>query len=166
MAAITVANKDWAIINAVKTALAGATIEGSPVFRAVSVTTSADQARQCQFTGHPAAVIRYVTTVDDEGVDGERNCRLLLRILIATMVDAAGVDESLRLQEILRLKNAAINAVEASPPGDSDSVGDNDFHAPRIHWGEAEVDASGKLPWAVAVLPVEFGYRLPAATGH
>lgn len=166
MAAITVANKDWAIINAVKTALAGATIDGSAVFSTVSVATSADQARQCQFTGHPAAVIRYVTTVDDKGVDGERNCRLSLWVIIATIVDAAGVDESLRLQEILRLKNAAINAVEASPPGDSDSVGDNDFHASRIHWGQAEIDTSGKPPWAVAVLPVDFGYRLTSATGH
>lgn len=166
MPAITVANKDWAIINAVKTALAGATIGGEAVFETVSVTTSPAQARQCQFTAHPAAVIRYVTTTDDEGVDGERNCTVSLRITVATMADAAGVDESSRLEEALRLKNAAVNAVEAALPGDAASVGDNDFYAARASWGEADVDASGKPPWAVAVLPVTLGFRLASATSH
>ena len=166
MSSITVVNKDWSIVNAVKSALVGATIEGSAVFEEVVVTTSEQQTRECQFTASPEAIVRYVTTRDDVGLDGERNCVVSLKITVAAMVHASGVDESARLEELLRLKNAAINAVEASLPADAEAVGDKNFYARRIRWGEVQIDTAIKPPWAVAVLPVELGFRLAGATGH
>jgi len=166
MSSITVANKDWLIIDAVRSALAAATIEGSGVFEEVAVTTSERQARECQFTAAPKAIVRYVTTRDEAGLDGERNCVVVLEITVAAMVHASGVDESDRLEELLRLKNAAINAVESSLPSDAAAVGDGRFYARRIRWGDVSIDSALKPPWAVAVLPVELGYHLAAAAGH
>ena len=166
MAEISVTNKDWSIVNAVKGALAGATIEGSAVFAAVRVTASEVDFRGVQMREHPVAVVRYVTTVEDRGLDGERNCRLSAELLVATMVQTAGVDQAGRIQEALRLANAAKNAVESALPADAEAVADGNFHARRIDWGQVAVDATTAGPWAIAALPVTFGYLLNSATGH
>ena len=166
MAEISVANKDWSIVGAVKAALAGATIEGQAAFQAVRVTASEVDFRGVQMREKPVAVVRYVTTVEDRGLDGERNCRLSAELLVATMVQAAGVDEAGRIQEALRLANAAKNAVESAVPADAEAVGDGNFHARRIDWGRVALDATTARPWAIATLPVTFGYLLNSGTAH
>jgi len=66
MSAITVANTDWSIVQAVKTALGDATIDSAVVFQSVAVTTSDAQAGECQFRDSPIAVLRYVTTREND----------------------------------------------------------------------------------------------------
>jgi len=166
MAAITVANKDWAILDAVTTALQGATIAGSAVFEAVRVTSSEVDLRQEQMREHPVAVVRYVTTEEDDGLDGEKNARLSAELYLATMVEGDGADEAGRIEEALRLTNAAKNAVETTLPADADAVADENFHARRIDWGKVAIDAASSKPWAIAALPVTFGFRLTSGTSH
>jgi len=167
MAAITVANVEWDIIAAVKTALANAAIDGSAVFAAVYVTPSEVEFRQAQMRDHPVAVVRYLTTEEDSGLDGERNLLLEAEIHIGTIVESDDeLDDSDRVQEALRLMNAAKNAVESSLPADADAVGDDDFYVEQIAWGQPELDLTSNRPWARVILPVSFGFRLTSATAH
>lgn len=166
MGAITVTNTDWAILDAVKDALADATIAAAPVFAAVRVTASADQLAWAQSTEFPVAVVEYRTTAEADGLDGQRDCAISARLHVATRAGEGGADESARIQEALRLVNAAKNAVESSLPGDADCVGAARVYARRVEWDPVDLDAESNRPWVVASLPVRFGYVLPAATAH
>ncbi|HUS91410.1 MAG TPA: hypothetical protein VM695_06140 [Phycisphaerae bacterium] len=166
MSEITIANKDWAVVAAVKAALAAATVDSTPVFESVTVTTSPAQAGQCQLVHSPAAVLRYVTTREDDSPEDVRGCRVVLELLLAVLADVVGTDESARLQEVLRLKNAAINAVETDPPADAHAWGDGSGYHPAIRWGPPEIDASTDRPWAVCRLPAEIGFVLDGPTTH
>lgn len=166
MAVITIANTDWAILDAVTDALAGATVGGSPVFAAVRVTASADQLSWGQGRDSPVAVVEYRTTTESDGVDGERNCRLSVRLHLAAMAVGTGVDEAGRVQEALRLVNAAKNAVESSLPPAAEAVGAARLVARRVEWDEVKLDIESNRPWVIATLGVRFGYVLAAATAH
>lgn len=172
MAVITVANTDFAILAAVKTALTDAAIGSYAVFKAVYLTSGPVTFVKVQTQESPTAVVEYLTTTDDVGVCDsdsawERNCVLSAQILIAVMVEGDdGLDECDRVQEALRLKNAAINAVEAAAPANATFVADDNFFAEKIKWGEPEIDLESNKPWAIVTLPVEFGYRLTKPTAH
>ncbi len=154
MTAITVTNTDWAILSAVKTALAEATIDGEAVFASVTTTTGADQARQCQFTSSPAAILRYLTT--DEHVTPEQVVRAAasMELILAAKVDSAAGDQSPQLEEILRLINAAKTAIAADAPTqicDWSAAAD-------IAFGRAKIDSAQRAPWVLAVVPVTFTF--------
>lgn len=166
MSAITVANTDWSIVQAVKSALSDATIDSSPAFTSVTVTSSDASGEQRQLVGSSIAILRYVTTREDDSAEDMRGCSVVMEIAVATMVDGAGMDESPRLQEILRLKNAAVNAVEADPPADSHAWGDGDHYHKRIEWGPPRIDTTVGQPWAVCRLPLEIGFSLNDGTSH
>jgi len=51
-------------------------------------------------------------------------------------------------------------------PADAEAVGDGNFHARRIDWGRVALDATTARPWAIATLPVTFGYLLNSGTAH
>lgn len=166
MSTITVANIDWSIVEAVKAALAGATIADAAVFESVSVTTSEAHAEECQFHASPIAVVRYVTTRENVSPEDVRGCWVALELTVAVMVDSQGWEESPRLAEILRLKNAAVNAVETDPPACAHAWGDGDHYHRRIEWGAPRIDTSVLHPWAVCRLPVEVGFVLDDGTCH
>ena len=166
MAAITVDNQDWSIVEAVQTALSSAAIQGASVFQSVAVSTSDMQAGQCQFHTSPIAVLRYVTTREDHSPEGVRGGIVALELILAAQIDATGLSESTRLQEVLRLKNAAINAVEQAPPDDSSAWGDGDHYHARIRWGPTEIDTSVRQPWVMCRLPAEIGFALDGPTSH
>jgi len=166
MSAITVANIDWSIVEAVKTALGNATIDSDAVFRSVAVTASDAQAAQCLLHDSPIAILRYLTTREDDSPEDVRGCCVVLELTVAAMVECAAADESLRLQEVLRLKNVAINAVEADPPADSCAWGDGEHYHKRIRWGRPEIDTAVGQPWALCKLPVEIGFVLGNGTSH
>jgi hypothetical protein len=162
VSAITVANTDWSIVQAVRTALSDATIDSA----AVTVTTSDAQAGECQFRDSPIAVLRYVTTRENDSPEDVRGCCVVLELIVAAMVECTAADESSRLQEILRLKNAAINAVETDAPADSSAWGDGDHYHKRLAWGRPEIDTAVSQPWAVCKLPLEVGFVLDNGTSH
>ena len=166
MAAISVSNKDWTVVNAVATALTNATISGQAVFAAVAATTADTQATDVQLAGEgPRAVVRYVTTTEDYGLEDGRACMVVMEILIAAKV-APAADESSRMTEILRLKNAAINAVEASPPADAAAWAEGRrFHIP-LQWGRPEIDTTESAPWVLAKLPVKVSLVLQDPAYH
>jgi hypothetical protein len=166
MTAITVANTDWSIVEAVRTALAEATVSGDAVFESVALTTSDAQAGQCQFHTSPIAIVRYVTTREDDSPEDLRGCSVAMELSLAALVDGAGSDEAARLQEVLRLKNAAVNALEADPPPEARAWGDGGHYHKRIQWGRPQIDASVEQPWAVCRLPVEIGFVLDSGTSH
>ena len=166
MSAITVANTDWSVVQAVKTALSDATIDSAAVFRSVAVTASDAQAGECQFRDSPIAVLRYVTTREDDSPEDVRGCCVVLELVVAAMVECAATDESSRLQEVLRLKNAAINAVETDAPADSSAWGDGDHYHKRIQWGRPQIDTAVCQPWAACKLPLEVGFVLENGTSH
>ncbi len=154
MGAITVANKDWAVVEDVADALAGATIGGSVVFPAVSVTTAKAQLREVQLAGQqPRALIRYVGSTHTDLPEDVRSTAVELEISLAARV-APDADQRGRLEEALRLVNAAINAIEADPPDDATGVADGKTHRPALQWGRPDIDADEAAPWAVARLPL------------
>ena len=166
MTAITVANADWSVVDSVKAALAAATIGGSAAFESVSLTTSDAQAAQCQFHGSPIVILRYVTTREDDSPEDVRGCCVAMELILAAQANCGHVDESSRLQEVLRLKNAAVNAVEAAPPSLSAAWGGGDRYRPRLRWGNPQIDASIDRPWVVCRLPLEIGFVLAGPTAH
>ena len=168
MTAITIANKDWEIIEDVTDALTAATIDGDAVFAAVRVTSGEPDFEQVQVRESPIVVVQYETSADEPGLDGERNCQIDLTVHLAVQVEGDdGIDESDRIKEILRLVNAAKNAVHAGLPSDALAVGsDGDDYARKIDWGEPEIEATENKPWAFASIALSFGYRLASATAH
>lgn len=166
MTAINVTNKDWAIVGAVKSALAGATINGEAVFESVSVTTSSRQGDQCQFTRNPAAIVRYLTTREHVSPQGEVGCVVSLELVLAVKVDSPASDESLRIQEILRLVNAAKNAIQTSLPSDACAWTDGKTIIPSVEFLPCELDTAHRQPWSVAQLPITLTFALNNATSH
>lgn len=162
MAEITVTNKDSTIANAVKTALANATISASPVFASVVVTCAEKQAKQVEFTDSPVAVVKYEHTDEYEITDCRRGQVVNMTLILAAHAD----DESARLTEITRLKNAAMNAVNGTPPADAKAFGVEDELYRRIEWGEPEIDTVGNQPWALCFLPLQVAYVITDDDSH
>jgi len=166
MTAITVANTDWSIIDDVRDALAAAKIASAAVFDSVTVTTCGEQVQANRLSKSPVAIVRYVTTREIACPEDVRGACVCLEIILAAAVDDAGLDESLRLAEILRLKNAAVNAIEAKPPAAACAWGSSQAYQPRIGWGQGRIDLSAGEPWAICRLPVEIGFVIPTGTSH
>jgi hypothetical protein len=162
MTAITVSNKEWCILSAVRDALSAAEVDGAAVFQAVSVTTSDQQARETQLATSPVAVVRYVATAEDDSPQGLRGCTVCLEILVAARADS----EAQRLEQALRLKNAAVNAVEAAPPPDARAWGDDNHYQKKLRWGRPQIDATEHSPWALARIPLDVGFLLSSGTAH
>ena len=165
MAAILVNNTDFAILADVKAALAGATLDGETVFAAVTATTSAPQSKAAQFTASPVCVVRYVSTVEADGAEDTRCCAVRLELILATR-EAAGRDESDRIEEVLRLRCAAINAVGAAVPAAASACGRGLAFRRPIQWGQPSLDTSVGQPWAVCLQPVEIGFIVASPTAH
>jgi hypothetical protein len=162
--AITVANTDWAIISDIKDALTNATISDVAVFKTVTATTSAPQFEQAQYKGtYPIACVRFVGTNEGEMPDDERWGAVRVELYIATKADPA-VDESARVQEALRLVNAAKNAVEADPPDDATYWGPDGDWQNELTWDSPELETSE--PWITATVPLAVGYALSSSTSH
>jgi len=166
MAEITVANPDWTIIAAVDAALTAATISAVTVFKQVAKTTADPQAEQQQYTGDaPLVIILYNTTTEDDGIEGVRSGFVDLTLIIAAKLDPAK-DESDRMQEILRLKNAAVNAIEGTPPATASAwAGEASTHE-ALEWGDPEIDITESAPWLVCRQPLEVGYVIEGGTSH
>ena len=168
MTAITVTNTEWTILNAIDTALTGATISAATVFKSVTVTTSDEQARQAQMTAdtgnYPLAIIRFVNTTQYDSPESYRGCLLEVELILATRVGPAK-DQAAHVQEALRLTNAAKNAVEAGTITGAHSWGDeNDWHE-KFEWGQPELDTD-ETTWTVAKLPLIVSFSIASPTSH
>jgi hypothetical protein len=164
MSEITISNTDWSIIQDLRSALAAATFLGQPLFEHVAVTTCPRQARQAQLAGSgPRAVVRYTGTHEAPPGEGVVGCTVAVELLLAVK---AGSDESVRLEQALRLVNAARNAIEASPPAASKYWGDRTHWLARLAWSPALIDTAERPPWALASLPLAVAYTLSGPTGH
>ena len=78
----------------------------------------------------------------------------------------AGPDEPTRLQQALRLVNAARNAIEADPPAAARYWGDTNHWLSRLAWSPAAIDTAERPPWALASLPLAVAYTLAGPTSH
>ena len=168
MSEITISNTDWSILNAVRTALSDATEGGEAVFASATMTTSVSHLRQVQLTGKmPKAIILYKGADEHDGTDGGRFCWVSLELILATRI-SSGSDAASRVQEILRLKNAAINAVETDPPAEAVGASTADLYRPAILWRPADIELSepGLDPWVLCRLGLEVTYALSTATSH
>jgi hypothetical protein len=166
MTAIDVQNTDWTIVAGVRAALEAATIDSEPVFESVGVSTSDEQVRQCHLARSPGAIVRYLTTREFASPGGLVGSALAMELILSVRIDRAGIDEGARLQEVLRLVNAAKNAVGASPPAPARDWVDGASPAPAIEFGSPEIDTAEGRPWALARLPVSFTYVLANPTAH
>jgi hypothetical protein len=167
MAAITINNTDWTILDAVRAAVAGATVNSQAVFAAVAITASAEQARQCQQAGRmPSAIVRYVGTVEGTCGGGEGFAVVELELLLTARL-ARGVNEAAAVQEALRLINGAKNALMAAVPAAAKPVAnETEFHE-ALEWGRPRIESEASdSPWVAATLPVRLAYPLASATGH
>ncbi len=166
MTAITVANTDWEIIEDLDDALTAATIDDVAVFSSVTVTGSLDQAKEAQFAGEfPKVIVRYAGTSEGESPENVRYCAVALELMVTTK-SSGGADEAARVQEILRLVNAAKNAVEANPPANACYWGDSNYWHNKLQWGRPKLDTTDNQPWITAVIPLEISYTLNSATSH
>ena len=162
MSEITVANTDAAIIDDLKAALSDAAIGGVEVFARVEVVCSTGQASQKFYTDGPLALVQYEQTEEYVITDLKRG-----EVVGAVLTLAAKANsESARLTEATRLKNAAMNAVDLSPPDDAEAFGaDDDLHR-MIEWSEPAIDTSSKPPWVVCTLPLKIAYTIENKNSH
>jgi len=168
MAEITVTNTDWSVLDAVKAALSGAEIGGEAVFASVAMSTSIDHVRAVQLTGPmPKAIVLYKGTGEEGGSDGRQCCRVSMELILATRI-SSGMDAAGRFQEILRLKNAAINAVESDRPAGAVGAASAGTYRPPMRWGPADIELSepGVDPWVLCRVGLEAAYELPDGTSH
>jgi len=166
MTAITIANTDWSIVDDVRDALAAATVSAAAVFDSVTVTTCDAHECAARLSRSPSAIVRYVTTREEACPEDVRGGAVSLEIILAAAVDDADPGESARLAEIMRLRNAAVNAIEADPPADARAWGSARAYQPRIRWGRPELDLSAGQPWAICRMPVEIGFIIQTGTSH
>jgi hypothetical protein len=164
MTDITVTNKESAIVDAVVAALSGATAEGESVFAGVSVAASAREARgrHAAAGGRRSAAVVYQRT--EEAATTDRARAQAVHLLLVLCGRAAG--EAARTAEAAYLRDAAVNAVEAAPPGDARDVAVAGGLRRRLQWGAPEVDAAGNAPWAVVHLPLAVAALVQDATSH
>lgn len=166
---ITVANQEWTILSGIATALSAATVGGATVFKTVTVTASPEQARECQFKGTaPIAIVRYIGTDEKPLIEGEAMGVASVEVIVATKKDR-GVDESLAVQEGLRLINAVKNAVAAGPPTVAYAVGTDGQFAYACEWGSPRIETNAgdsDAPWITATIPVKFGMNFGSGTSH
>jgi len=166
MAAITVSNTDWSIVEAVRDALAGAAVDSDPVFESVTIAADEDEFRANRLCGSPVAIVRYLHTREHAGPEDIRGACVSMEIVIATVVNSPGLDDSAVLAEALRLKNAAMNAVEADPPAAASAWGSANAWQDRIRWREPGIDTSAGRPWALCRIGVEVGYVVASGVSH
>jgi len=168
MSEITVSNTDWAILSAVKTAIAAATVGGEAVFASAEICTSVEHLMQTQLVGDtPRAIVLFKGSDEQHGVDDERFCRVSMELILASRA-AVGADASDRIQEMLRLKNAAVNAVQTDPPSDAVGAATSDLYRPALVWGPADIELSrpGVEPWVMCRLGLEATYAIADAASH
>ena len=166
MTDITVSNTDWSVVDDVRAALAAARVGGSSVFESVTVATGDEELRENRLCASPVAVVHYMSTRERPGPEDVRGACVTLEIVLASAVDSSELDASLALAEILRLNNAAMNAVEASPPAAAGAWGSANAWQDRICWREPRIDTTQGRPWAVARLGLEVGYVVASGTEH
>ena len=166
MAAITVSNTDWSIVSAVRDALAAAAVASGPVFESVSIVAGQDDVKANRLCGSPVAVVRYLHTRENAGPEDVRGACVSMEIVLATAVESPGLDDSAVLAEALRLKNAAINAVEADPPAAASAWGAASAWQDRIRWREPRIDTSAGRPWVLCRLGLEVGYVVASGVSH
>ncbi len=168
MSEITISNTDWSICDAINTAISEATVGGEAIFASVDITTSIKHLRQAQLAGKtPRAVILYRGSDEHNGTDDARFCWVSMELILSARV-AAGSDASARIQEILRLKNAAINAVETDRPAEAVGAATADLYRPAIIWRPADIELSQPDvdPWVLCRLGLEVTYALPDGASH
>ena len=88
-----------------------------------------------------------------------------VEILVATK-GKPKLDDAVRLQEGLRLINAAKNAIEAAPPSDAHYWGDHNYWHDKLEWGEPEIDDEAGDPWIIVSIPLSVSYSLSSSTSH
>ena len=168
MSEITISNTDWSILDAVRTALSTAAEGGDLMFASVVMSSSQGHLKQVQLTGKmPRAIILYKSSDEHNGADGVRFCWVKLELILATRA-SSGSDASGRVQEILRLKNAAINAIETDRPVGAVGAATSDLYRPAILWRPADIELSepGVDPWVLCRLGLEVTYALSTARSH
>lgn len=168
MSEITISNTDWSILDAVRTALSGAVEGGEAIFASVSMAASLSHLRQVQLAGKmPRAVILYKNSNEHNGSDGGRVGWVSIELILATRV-SAGSDAGGRVQEILRLKNGAVNAVETDRPAQAVGAATADLYRPAILWRPADIELSepGVDPWVLCRLALEVTYAIADAASH
>jgi len=168
MSEITISNIDWPILDAIRTALDQATEEGQAVFSSVATSSSPEHLRQVQLAGRtPRAIVMYAGSQERNGVDGQRFGWVSAELILATRV-ISGPDAAGRIREILRLKNAAINAVEADPPEEAVGAATADLYRPAILWRPADIELSepGVNPWVLCRIGLEVTYVLATSVSH
>jgi len=165
MAEISVGNIEGRILEDLTDALALARVGGEAVFRSVDTTTCEERLHQLQLAGPaPKAMVRYVHTDETDAVEGRRHCIVGVEILIG--IKAASASNRAQVAEILRLVNAAKNAVEDSPPADAAAGGEPSRWRPRLTWGRPALDVKDHAPWIVGRVNLEVSYTLNSPTSH
>ena len=166
MTELTVANTEWEIIEDVQDALKAATITGRKVFPTVTASTRIPQFEEAQYKNpDPIACVMYIETEENHSPENSRGCAITMNILVAVKV-APKLDESDRLKEALRLKNAAMNAVEASPPSDAHTWGDGDYYKRKLEWDTPAIELGEADPWITVTIPLAASYLLSSPTSH
>lgn len=162
MTAITVENREWDILNALRSALLSATGGESPIFSGVHVLAGSVAGLQTMLRGSGPVAMLTVRGVREYCLpEDERGCVLDVDIVLGARVAA----ESSGVQETMRCMNAAKNAIEAEPPPGSRAFGAAKIYLPRVAWGiPTTVEVQG--PWSVVRLPLSIAFVLRDSSSH
>ena len=173
MTAITVANTEYAIADAIKTSLEGATVKGKAVWKTVAISLSEREAGERLFgRDTPVAAIVYGGTSETLTVDDVPALQIPFTLIFAARLYGTS-DEADRLKTGLRLVNAAKNAIESDLPAAVASYatawGDANHYHPEITWGSPDISRptdAERAPWVIATLPVTIGAVIDSTTSH
>lgn len=175
MTAITVTNTEYLIAAAMKTSFENATIDGAKVWKTVAVSLSETEARETLLRQDvPIAIVIYDDTTETLTVGDQPALQVAYTLLFATRLYGDN-DDTARMQEGMRIVNAAKNVIESDLPASSGTPsyasawGMEGYYQPQFAWGTPEISKptdAERSPWVIARLPLKVGAVLTNQTSH
>jgi hypothetical protein len=161
---IAVTNAEWSVLSDVKQALVDVQVSATAVFAKVSIAATRRKADQTLFVASPLAVVQYLGT--DEYTPDDTRLGLVIRMELLLGSKASTTEEA-RVQEALRLVNAAKNAVDTRPPTICCAFGAGGALHYQVQWGQPVIEETeSKDPWAVVRLPLMVAVPLAGSTSR
>ena len=153
MSSFDIANADDAILTALNTTLAAATVTGrGALFAQVVYAGSVEEAKQTKLDQSPTAILIYSGTTDHKISDLKWGQLCQVDIVLAEKANT----RSERRTQITRLIAGVKTAIETDQPSDTEGfLSEGAFHR-RLEWGEPSLETN--QPWAVAVLPLSVAH--------
>lgn len=152
--AITIEDKESALIGEIIAILQGAKVGTDDVFATVARDDSTDEAEQKRITKSGGVSVVYEDTEEHGLPDKKVGCVMTATLMIFT-----------RAGNITSLVNAAKNALKTTPPASSRTFAADGELYRSVSFGEIEKDTS-QDPWVIAELPTRIAFVISDEVSH